>query len=150
MKYRDGMDAAENEAIGYECATFNDEPSLTQESFAKDADINILVRRYGIGGLGGGPVDPSRFRDFTGAPDLREALEIVRDAQEAFMSLDPRVRLRFENDPVRLWEFVQDENNIEEGIYLGIFKKPVPVADQAVSGEAGEAPEAPDGHSASS
>lgn len=129
MRYlRNPFDEAECAEVGKACATRNEEPSLTKQSFARDADLNELVRRFGITKVPVGSFDPSHYGDFTGAPDLREALEIMRDAQEQFEALPSRVRNRFQNDPALLFEFVQDPANREEGEFLGIFERPRPGA----------------------
>jgi len=59
-------------------------------------------------------------------PGLRDILEIQREAADYFRALPARIRNRFRNDPLELLTFVQDPENLEEGIALGIFEKKVP------------------------
>lgn len=102
-------------------------PSLTQQQFTEDSDVNVIARRFGLTGtMPVLPIDPSHYGDFTNAPDLREALEILRDADEQFMSLPPNIRSRFDNSPAKLWDFIHDPANREEGQRLGIFNPPEP------------------------
>lgn len=147
--WRSGYDQEENERIGRECATYNNEPTMTQQSFAQDADINVLVRRFGIEKLAAiAPIDPSRFGDFSSAPDLRTALEVMRDAEEQFNALPAKLRERFGNSPANLWDFLQDDENRSEAEFLGLVEKPRPEGSQALSvetpGEAGETPKGSD------
>lgn len=96
-----------------------------QRQFAKDSDINELVRRFGITGKMPQPVtDPSYYGDVEDIPDLRTALERIRDAQERFAALPARVRTRFRNDPAELFEFLEDRENFDEAVKLGLVVKP--------------------------
>lgn len=130
-RWRTGYDEAENERFGQLTATVNEEPSLTQQSFAVDADINVLVQRFGLTNIPVVPFDPSAYGDFSEAPDLREALEIMRDAKEGFAALPARVRRRFDNDPAELWEFLQDDRNREEAEQLGLVEARKPIVAPA-------------------
>lgn len=106
----------------------SEEDSLTQQNFTQDADINVLAKRFG---LDRGPIpmiipDPNAYGDFTNAPDLRAALEIIRAVDEEFMKLDPKIRRRFENSPAKFWDFVHNPDMHDEGVKLGIFNPPKP------------------------
>lgn len=131
--YRTGEDENENEVIGQACATVNEGPRLTQQHFAQDADINVLVRRFGVEKVSSAVIDPAAFGDFSNAPDLRQALEIMRDAEEKFMHLPPKVRSRFQNSAAALWDFLQDPENGEEALALGLLVKRPEKGSQAVS-----------------
>lgn len=109
--------------------------TIVQRSFAKDADINELVRRFGLLGRVPEPVlDPAYYGDVEDIPDLRTALDRVRDAQERFMALPSKVRARFQNDPAKLSAFVSDEENFDEAVKLGLVKRrePAPVTPAPV------------------
>lgn len=101
------------------------DPTLTQQHFAEDADLNTIAKRFGLTGKPM-PVtswDPSHYGDFTDVPDLRTALEQIRTAQQNFENLPPEIRGRFYNDPAKLWDFVHDPSNAEEAIRLGILER---------------------------
>lgn len=148
VKWRNPYDMEECERIGRETATVNDEPSTVQEQFEKDCDINVMIKRFGLEKVSSIPIDPSRFGDFSDTPDLRTALEIVRDAEYQFMQLPPKVRARFRNSPAELWEFLQDEENVEEAVRLGILENPRQDGAERVSletpAEGGEPPKGAD------
>ena len=57
---------------------------------------------------------------------FRQAQETVIAAAEAFAALPSRVRQRFNNDPAELLEFLADESNREEAVFLGLIEKPEP------------------------
>ncbi|WNK14817.1 MAG: internal scaffolding protein [Microvirus sp.] len=98
--------------------------SLTSQSFAQESDINWIVenftRRPDL--LTGGAAQP-HFGDFTGLPsDYQSALNQIRAADAAFMTLDHKVRSRFANDPGKLLAFLSDPSNRAEAVTLGLVK----------------------------
>lgn len=103
----------------------NNEPSLTVQGPAKDADINELVKRFGIDRDPVPPAvfDPAYYGDVTDIPDLGEALRRVAEARDRFMALPHDLRRRFDNDPSRLWEFVNDVRNVDEAVRLGLLSR---------------------------
>lgn len=99
---------------------FND-PSLTRQSEAADADINTIVRRFGL--TGGMPPDhrPIMYGDFTGITDFQSAFAAVADAQERFAAMPADVRSRFDNDPQKFLVFASQESNREEMKKMGLL-----------------------------
>lgn len=116
------------DAVSVESAMVFDpevEPSLTQQQFAEESDINEIVRRFGLTGE-----LPDNFRapvsgDFTGITDFQSAMNAVISAQKEFDSLPAHVREEFRNDPQRLMDFVADSKNRDKAIELGLVPKPV-------------------------
>lgn len=102
-----------------------DEP-ITQQSGREDADINVIVERAKRGAVPpSGRGQTPMYGDFTQVPtDLRDCLNMVRHAEELFMTLDPFVRRRFNNDPVEMLDFLNDSKNREEAVKLGLVKAP--------------------------
>lgn len=100
-------------------------PTLTQAHFAKDADINEIITRFGVkdGSIPPQVLDPRYFGDFVGVPDFREALDNIRDANERFMLLPAATRARFNNDPVLLWQFVTNPLNEDEAVRLQLLQR---------------------------
>ncbi|WNK14192.1 MAG: internal scaffolding protein [Microvirus sp.] len=115
---------------GLECL----EDVLTQQQFVEEADINTLVRRFGLDKqpMPTAPFDPSHYGDFSDVPDLRTALDLVNDAKNRFMELPPKLRSRFHNSPAELWSFVQDEENADEAVRLGLLQRVQPETLPAV------------------
>lgn len=107
------------------------EPTLAQQHFAEDADINNIVERYQRTGL---LVDPAQvnesrraiYGDFTNAPDFYAAQAAILKAEEAFLQLPPKLRLRFNNNPAELIDFLDSPDNLKEAVELGLVQsKPV-------------------------
>lgn len=122
--------------MGKSAIDVNLEPSPTQQSAKDECDINFIVERAKRGAdishlNRGVPM----YGDFTELPtDLRDCLNIVRKADEAFMSLDAQVRKRFDNDPSKMMDFLKDPANRDEAIKLGLVSAPKePVVDPVVA-----------------
>lgn len=140
----------ENEYHGLQAGTTNTDPSKTQQHFAKDADLNTIVKRYGItdGAILPAAADARYYGDFSDAFDLRDALDRTRDAVAKFNALPSELRRIFENDPALLHDWVSDPANIEQAVELGLLskaalgtanRKPAP---EAPTPEADKAPKA--------
>lgn len=132
MKFRTGYNYDTNAASresGLECK----DPSMTVQSEKVDADINTLVKRFGL--VGTMPANPRvpMYGDFSNLTDYRSALEAIRQADASFMELTPEVRSRFLNSPQKLLEFCADERNREEAVKLGLLKAAVAPAPSAAA-----------------
>lgn len=101
--------------------THNQEPTLTQQQFKDECDINNIIKKYeNTGEFTHRTSKVGQYADFSNIQDYQTMVETVQYAQEAFSSLPATVRARFENDPGKLLEFVQDSKNYDEGVKLGI------------------------------
>lgn len=97
------------------------DPSLTDQSQANDADINVLVERFKVAKtLPEAPL-PEHFGDFTGITDYRSAIEAVRQAESDFMELPAKTRAHFDNDPGQLVNFLSDVANRDKAVELGLI-----------------------------
>jgi len=96
--------------------------SLTEQGHAASADINTIMHRAERTGQVQVTAASAMYGDFTAVGDYQSALEAVRMAQAAFMSLDPAIRERFGNDPGRLLAFLSDESNRPEAEKLGLVE----------------------------
>lgn len=57
----------------------NNDPTLTDQSQARETDINIIVSKMGIGRVVAGAAQPPMYADFTDLPrDLRGFIEEAR------------------------------------------------------------------------
>lgn len=109
---------------GLECL----DPSMAQQQFLEESDINTIVERFGLNGEMPANVKAPVYGDFTGVSDFQTAMNVVVAAQESFMSLPAKVRARFSNDPQQLLEFCSDEANREEARALGLLEVLTPDA----------------------
>lgn len=101
-----------------------EKPSLTQQHFKDDCDINKIIERFTRTGLlPQYPGEEMQFGDYTAAVDYHEAMTIVAQAREQFEALPSAVRDKFDNDPVKMLDFVSKKENIEESVKLGLLNR---------------------------
>lgn len=100
-------DKASDDA-GLECA----DPSLAVQSQKEEADINTIVRNFGVtGNLPQGVRLPS-FEDYGDAvDDYASALRVVQDAEREFMKLPAEMRSELGNSPQAFYELVTTPGN---------------------------------------
>lgn len=100
-------------------------PSLTVQSQSEDADINVLMKRFGV--TGKFPENPRipEYGDFSQVRDFRSAWDACAKAADDFMQYPADFRARFDNDPQMFLQFVSDPVNIPEMRKLGLFKPEV-------------------------
>lgn len=123
-QYDDKRDKEERIATAVECL----DDSLTVQADAMDTDINVLMKRMGVkdGSMlpaSLGVIDPSFYGDFTEVPDLRTALDRTREAMDLFNGLPADIRKRFDHSAWKLHEFVNDPENYEEAIRMGLLHR---------------------------
>lgn len=103
----------------------SENPSVTQQQFKDEADINYIVRIYDAQGVipgqtGAVPREPM-FGDFSDLPEnAQEAYNQILEAKANFDNLDVEIRKRFNFDPAAFFEFVQDPANVDELVSLGL------------------------------
>lgn len=93
----------------------------TQQSGKNDADINIIVKRAGLGYTPPQNIRPPLEGDFTNVRTYQEAFDAVQAADNAFMALHAEVRDRFANDPNRFVKFCTDPKNRDELKKMGLL-----------------------------
>ena len=104
-------------------------PSRTVQSDREGTDLKILLEKYVETGeiptvqL---PVGEPLDGDFTGLPDFQEMQNMLIDIQNQFDALPSKVREKFANDPIAMVQFLQDDNNIEEAVKLGLMERSGP------------------------
>lgn len=110
--------------------TKNEEPSKTDKSWKKDCDVNEIVRRFNkTGQITHLRNTQGVYADVSEITDLKTALETVQNAQNAFDSLPAELRKKFDNDPQKMIEYLQDPKNNDEAYKLGLKSRP-PMSDE--------------------
>lgn len=101
------------------------EPSLTQQQFKDEADINYIIKMYDSSGVypgvtGATPREPL-YGDFTDLPEnAQEAYNKIIEAKNNFNQLPLEIRQRFNYDPSAFLDFVQNPANMKELVSLGL------------------------------
>lgn len=103
-------------------ASINLEPSMTQQQYRDECDINHLMDRY----MKTGELPVHRktgyFIDVSETPEsYHAAMDLVLQADDAFNLLPAQTRARFQNDPAQLLGFLNDPKNKDEAQKLGLI-----------------------------
>lgn len=111
------------------------DPTRTIQSQAEEADINTIVKRFGVTGVLPTGVRAPVFGDFEDAFDFQSAQDALVQARESFMSMPADVRARFHNDPGEFVDFCSDKENLPEMRKLGLAvpEEPPPAAAAVVT-----------------
>lgn len=128
--YNYDMNKASDEA-GLSCH----DPSLTQQQFKEETDINFIVDRFMKTGHIPTPVSMPQYADYDGVFDFQSAMNVVRAADENFMRMDAKVRARFHNSPQEFLEFFADPANADEARRLGLLVPQQSSSETKVSDE---------------
>lgn len=119
MKIRSGYNY-DRDAASARVALRCSDPSLARQEMKDEADINTIVRNFGVTGKVTMPSKLPTYGDFEDIFDFRTAMQSVREAEKAFESIPAKVRNRFGNDPQAFVEFCSDPANLPELISLGL------------------------------
>lgn len=116
-------------------------PSLAQQQFRDECDINQIMSRFEKTGV----IEhlaryEGRYGDFIGYPDFQNAMEAVANATAMFMTLPSSIRERFNNDPEAFLQFAQDDDNIPELREMGLYP---PERRRPDEGDVADAPAEP-------
>lgn len=94
---------------------------MTEQHHKETCDIHTIMRKYEKTGLlehvaARGP----EYKNYVGAPDFKEAMDYIANANSLFQSIPSSIRDKFNNDPAEYLNFVTDENNREAIEALGL------------------------------
>lgn len=100
----------------------------TKQEFKEQCSVKNILDRYIK--TGRRPVvEGMRYDDVSELLDYEAALNVVVRADQSFMELPSDIRLRFNNNPRELLDFIADEKNIDEARALGILAREEPVKE---------------------
>ena len=134
------------------CDTDCSGPSLAQQEFKDECDINKIMKKYREQGvLTHRNNYEGRYDSYIDAPDFHTAMNAIADATSMFMDLPAEIRSKYGNDPAAFLEAAQDPDRQDELRELGLIKPDVaepPPADPATNPPAEQTPKAKEGANA--
>lgn len=119
--YNYNRDAASNETA---IDTGTETP--TQQQFKEDADINVIVERFGITGDWPENFNMPTAEVFVETMDFQTAQNAIVAAREEFQRLPAQTREQFDNDPHKLMRFLEDPDNRVKAEKLGLVNPRTP------------------------
>lgn len=97
-------------------------PSKTRQEFKNECDINQIIKKYNrTGELTHLKKNNGVFMDHTKLGDYQENLNKIIEANNAFNALNSQTRSRFKNDPNELIQFLNNKDNYDEAVKLGLL-----------------------------
>ena len=97
-----------------------------EQSHRDKCNINSIMRKASETGLVPTNNTAPNYGDFTNVQDYQTCKNRLLDAQRDFSELPSHIRRRFDNDPSKLIEFVNDPDSLEEARQLGLVTTPEP------------------------
>lgn len=113
---------------------------LTKQEFKDDCDINKIMDKYQRTGVINHLAKHGEQYGEIVAADLMEAHLISEQAGVMFRELPSSLRNRFNGSPVEFLEFVQNPENRDEMIEMGLMEKPRETLKPPETTSAGEPP----------
>ena len=114
-------------------------PSRAKQAMLKECDINQIMAKYQKTGMithikkhGGS------YGEMPLADDFHEAMNLVAGANSMFAELPSTVRDRFHNDPSQFLEYVNDPDNRDGMVEMGLLPPAEPAEGDAEIAEASE------------
>jgi len=108
----------------------NEDPSMTDQSQHAQTDVNNIMAKYKkTGQITHLAKVQGNFADLSEIQDLHTSMTQVTLAQQTFNALPAELRSRFQNSPVEMLNFLNNPQNDQEAIQLGLkipLKKETP------------------------
>jgi phage internal scaffolding protein len=112
--------------------SFDPAESRTEQSHKADCDINNIIAKFDRTGLLVSRNDKTPDYGFATSQSFQDAMFVVAQAQTMFNEMPESVRERFEHDPAKLLDFVNDPNNAKDLVDMGLATarpEPAPIFD---------------------
>lgn len=99
---------------------------LTKQNHKAECDVNLILSRYQKTGVITHRNEYAEQYDDATGMDFQEAMNLVKSAENMFSALPSSIRKRFEQDPAKFLQFVNNPENIDEMIEMGLATKVEP------------------------
>jgi phage internal scaffolding protein len=129
-QYNYDHNAASN-ASGLVC----EEPTRAQQHHKDECDINVILERFGKTGQVPVNAISGTYGDFSGVHDYHTALNAIIASESEFAALPAQLRNRFDNEPSKLIEFLDNPQNKAEAEKLGLINSYTAINESAIAAE---------------
>ncbi len=96
---------------------------LTKQSMRDECNINLIVARYVRTGCVDHLATYGSSYGFATSVSFHEAMNVITKADQMFLDLPAEVRRRFNGEPGEFLDFVQNPENQEEMIKMGLANR---------------------------
>lgn len=95
--------------------------SRTKQAFKDEVDINEILRKHEKGLLTDHLNEhQGQYGDFIIAGDFHSHMNLIKEAENAFMTIPAEIRAKFNNDPAEFLAFAQDPEKLDEMRKMGL------------------------------
>lgn len=96
-------------------------PTLTKQAFKDECDVNNILKNFEkTGQLPDLIKAQPQYGDFSEVAEYQDAMNVVAVANQQFANLPAHTRDRFNNNPAQFLEFVDNPENAQELIKMGL------------------------------
>ena len=100
--------------------TINKKPSMTKQHLKDEADVNKIIKRYGLAQIQqNAAMVELQYGEIT-SMSLQEAIDMVEKANEAFLTVPSEIRAKFNNDAGAWIDYATNPANLDELVKLGL------------------------------
>lgn len=99
---------------------FDECECMTEQHHKMECDINNIVDKFDRRGVIEHRNEHRGTYGFATSNDFQEAMYVVAEAQSMFNELPSHIRNKFENDPAKFLDFVQEPKNAGQMVELGL------------------------------
>lgn len=101
-------------------------PTRTKQSFKDEVNVNYIIEKFhSTGLLSWVNTTQHKFEDVSSAQDYQMSVNMILEANDMFDELPANIRKRFDNEPFKLLQFLEDGNNLEEAVALGLINEQI-------------------------
>ncbi len=115
-------------------------PSRTKQEFKDECDVNLIVDAFTRGAPLPVQIHQGQFVDVSELGDYKTAVDTLMAADDVFAKLPGAVKDAVGNSPAGFLDFVNDPENADEMVQLGLVAPP---PKEAAETPADEPPEKP-------
>jgi len=122
---RSARNRREDEMSLYTSVSFFGENAIskTVQSEKDNCDINVILKRFRLGGQLPTSARVPSYENYEGIFDFQSAMNAVRSGEEAFAELPSDIRRKFANSPQAFLEYAANPENIDGLRKMGLAKK---------------------------
>lgn len=104
---------------------FTGSETLVEQSHKESTKIEVVLAKHNAHTLlAAQEASGGLYGNFIAGSDYQDFRERVQDAMSDFQMLPSALRNRFDNNPAKLIDFVNDVKNYDEAVSLGLVVKP--------------------------
>lgn len=114
---------------------FLEDDGMTEQKHKDDTDINVLLSRFDRRHALEFRSDNVGHFGFADAVTFQDAMYIVAKGNSMFEEMPSHLRQKFENNPAKFLSFVQNPENAEKMVKLGLARTPEDIPSKVTQEE---------------